>query len=169
MHHRYTASVDNPHFGDNLISDLIHDRSLAVAESITGGSLAARIVAVPGSSAYFRGGIVAYANDVKQQLLGVEETVLRTRGAVSEECAVQMARGVRKVLGADIGISTTGIAGPDGGTDLKPVGLVYTAIVTPDGEHVSRNVWGGERIDNIALTVEEGIRLLNEYLLGSEA
>jgi len=161
--------VDSPHYGDNLITDLIGDRTLAVAESITGGSLAARIVAEPGSSAYFRGGIVAYANDVKQQILGIEESVLRTRGAVSEECAVQMARGIRAVLRADIGIATTGIAGPDGATDLKPVGLVYTAIVTPDSEQVTRNIWAGERDENIARTVEEGIRLLNEYLQGHEA
>ncbi len=151
------------------MADLIGNRTLAVAESITGGALAARIVVVAGSSAYFRGGVVAYANDVKAQILGVEESVFMTRGAVSEECAVQMARGIRAVLRADIGISTTGIAGPDGATDLKPVGLVYTAIVTPESERVTRNVWVGDRGENIARTVDEAIRLLNEYLQGLEA
>ena len=156
--------MDSPHFGDNLITDLIGGRRVAVAESCTGGSLAARFVSVPGSSAYFRGGVVAYSNDLKERLLGVGEEVLRERGAVSEECALQMARGVRDLIGADIAISTTGIAGPEGGTPGKPVGLVYVALVTPEGETVTRNVWQGDRLQNIALSVEEGMRLLHEYL-----
>lgn len=156
--------MDTPHFGDNLIDDLIGGRMLAVAESCTGGSLAARIVSVPGSSAYFRGGLVAYSNDVKARFLGVSEEVLRTKGAVSAECALQMARGIRELLGADIAISTTGIAGPEGGSPEKPVGLVYVGFATPEGETVTRNVWQGDRLGNIALSVEEGIRLLQEYL-----
>lgn len=160
----YTSRMDTPHFGDNLISDLIGDRNIAVAESCTGGSLAARFVSVPGSSEYFRGGVVAYANDIKQRLLDVDAEVIQTAGAVSAECALQMARGVRKLLGADIAISTTGIAGPEGGTPDKPVGLVYVAMVTPHGEVVTCNTWNRDRLGNIRLSVEEGIRLLQEYL-----
>lgn len=160
--------MDTPHFGDNLISDLIGERQIAVAESCTGGSLAARFVSVPGSSVYFRGGLVAYANDIKQQLLRVDERVLVAHGAVSGECALQMARSVREVFGADIGISTTGITGPEGGTPDKPVGTVYVAMVTPEGETVTHNVWNRDRLGNIRLSVEEGIRLLQEYLQATD-
>lgn len=147
-----------------MFVDLVGERKLAVAESLTGGALAARIVAVPGSSLYFLGGVVAYSNDAKQRLLGVEESVLATRGAVSEECALQMARGVRDALDADVTVSTTGIAGPEGGTEQKPVGLVYVALVTPDGEFCTCNVFEGDRQGNIDLSVDEGLRVLYEYL-----
>ncbi|MCX7590594.1 MAG: CinA family protein [Kiritimatiellae bacterium] len=105
--------------------------TLAVAESCTGGRLADRITAVPGSSSYFRGGIVAYANDVKSTLLGVPRNSLVQHGAVSAEVARQMARGVRRLLGADYAIGVTGIAGPGGGSWEKPVGTVFVAIVGP--------------------------------------
>ena len=102
--------------------------TLAVAESCTGGLVGYRITSVPGSSECFRGAVVAYANSVKSKVLGVEAATLRRHGAVSAETAVEMARGVRRALGARIGVSVTGIAGPTGGTEEKPVGLVYIAL-----------------------------------------
>ncbi|MGH2618227.1 MAG: CinA family protein [Thermomicrobiales bacterium] len=107
--------------------------SLATAESCTGGNVAARLTSIAGSSDYFLGGIVAYANDAKTSLLGVSEETLATRGAVSAECAREMAEGARRALGADLAVSTTGIAGPGGATKRKSVGLGYNALAGPDG------------------------------------
>jgi PncC family amidohydrolase len=107
--------------------------SLATAESCTGGNVAARLTSVSGSSDYFLGGIVAYANDAKKSLLGVSEETLATRGAVSAECAREMAEGARRAFEADVAVATTGIAGPGGATERKPVGLVYIALAGPDG------------------------------------
>ncbi len=109
-------------------------KTLAVAESCTGGLLAMRITEVPGASDYFLGGIVSYANSAKERLLGVPEEVLAERGAVSSECARAMALGVKRVFGADYSLAITGIAGPGGATPEKPVGLVYIALAGPGGE-----------------------------------
>jgi nicotinamide-nucleotide amidase len=108
-------------------------QTLAVAESCTGGVLGAMITDVPGSSAYFLGGVLAYANAVKTNLLKVDGQIILTQGAVSEQVAAQMAQGVRTQLGTDWGIGITGIAGPGGGTTEKPVGLVYVGLAAPDG------------------------------------
>ncbi|BDE06329.1 CinA-like protein [Vulcanimicrobium alpinum] len=122
--------------------------TFGTAESCTGGAIADKIVAVPGASAAFRGSIVAYANDVKTSLLDVSETTLETVGAVSEETAIAMARGARSRLGVDLAIATTGIAGPEGGTAEKPVGLVWFAIASPDGEVETRRMtFPGDRAD----------------------
>ena len=107
--------------------------TVGVAESCTGGFLASLFTSQPGSSAYFYGGIVSYDNSVKMNVLGVSKDVLDTCGAVSRECAEQMAAGARKVLGTDYAIATTGIAGPDGGTPEKPAGTVWVAVATPEG------------------------------------
>src|SRR5690606_25849076 len=107
--------------------------TIATAESCTGGLVAHRITTVAGSSAYFIGGVVAYSNELKQSLLGVPAAILERHGAVSRQCALAMAQGVRLRTGADIGVSTTGIAGPGGATPTKPVGLVYIACATPWG------------------------------------
>ena len=119
---------------------------LAVAESCTGGLLGERLTNIPGSSDVFLGGIVAYHNDVKRDLLGVRVGDMQRYGAVSEEIAVQMASGVREKLGADVGVSVTGIAGPGGGTSEKPVGLVWVAV---DGAEVKARRFhvGGDRIE----------------------
>jgi nicotinamide-nucleotide amidase len=101
---------------------------LAVAESCTGGMLASRITAIPGSSDVFLGGVLAYDNRVKRELLGVPDKDLEDHGAVSEEVAVKMAESVRTMLRADIGIGVTGVAGPGGGTAAKPVGMVWVAL-----------------------------------------
>jgi nicotinamide-nucleotide amidase len=108
-------------------------QTLSVAESCTGGGLGQLLTETPGSSTYFWGGIIAYDNSVKVRLLGVDSVVLEREGAVSEAVALQMASGVRDRLGTDWGISITGIAGPGGGTDAKPVGLVYIGIAGPEG------------------------------------
>jgi nicotinamide-nucleotide amidase len=106
---------------------------LATAESCTGGLVAARLTDVPGSSDVFAGAVVAYANDVKTTQLGVPEPLLAAHGAVSAEVAEAMADGVRGLLGVDVGIAVTGVAGPDGGTEAKPLGLVHFHVSTPDG------------------------------------
>ena len=107
--------------------------TVGVAESCTGGFLASLFTQLPGASEYFYGGIVSYDNSVKMNVLGVSKEVLDTYGAVSQECAEQMAAGARRVLGTDYAIATTGIAGPDGGTAEKPAGTVWIAVATPEG------------------------------------
>src|SRR5215217_1130357 len=107
--------------------------TVATAESLTGGNVSARITAISGSSSYFLGGIVAYSNAAKAALLDVSEETLATRGAVSAECAREMAEGARRAFGADLAVATTGIAGPGGATERKPVGLVYIGLASPDG------------------------------------
>jgi len=120
-------------------------KTLAIAESCTGGLLGHRITSASGSSTYFRGGIIAYANEVKVRELGVDPAVLDTEGAVSEPVARQMAEGVRKRFRTDFGIGITGIAGPQGGAAGKPVGLVYVALATPAGQRVRRFRFEGDR------------------------
>ncbi|WP_422925990.1 competence/damage-inducible protein A [Singulisphaera sp. PoT] len=116
-----------------LVAQLVRTNStLAVAESCTGGLIAHLITALPGVSPYFPGGVVSYANEVKESILGVPRELLEAYGAVSEEVAIAMAKGVRERLGARIGLSVTGIAGPTGGTPTKPVGLVYLGLATAD-------------------------------------
>lgn len=107
--------------------------TIATAESCTGGGVAARITAISGASSYFLGGIVSYSNEAKRRLLGVSAETLATRGAVSAECAREMAEGARRAFGADFAVSTTGIAGPGGATARKPVGLVHIALASDDG------------------------------------
>jgi len=119
--------------------------TLGTAESCTGGLVAARLTAVPGSSEVFRGGVVAYADDVKQAELGVPAELLAVHGAVSAEVAAAMAQGVRSRLGVDVGVATTGIAGPGGGTPEKPVGLVFFHAAGPDGEEALRFELPGDR------------------------
>jgi PncC family amidohydrolase len=119
--------------------------SCATAESCTGGGIALAITSVAGSSDYMRGGIVAYSNDAKRTLLGVAPETLERVGAVSEACAREMARGVRQTIGADVGVSSTGIAGPGGATARKPVGLVYIAVSTPDSDDVRELHLDGDR------------------------
>ena len=130
-----------------LVLSLLRERglTLATAESCTGGLVSARLTDVPGSSAVFVGGIVAYSNDVKAAQLGVPEAVLQEYGAVSAETAVAMARGARERLGADVAVSVTGVAGPDGGTEEKPVGLVFLHASGPLGERHLRFDFPGDR------------------------
>jgi len=121
--------------------------TLAIAESCTGGLVADRITDVPGCSATFVVGVVSYSDEAKKDLLGVPEQLLASHGAVSEEVARAMAEGVRMALGADVGLSTTGIAGPTGATATKPVGLVYMALATAGGTAAQRHQFAGGRTD----------------------
>ena len=118
---------------------------LAVAESCTGGMLAAAITDLAGVSSFFVGGVVSYSNEVKQGLLGVPQAVLADHGAVSEQTARAMAEGVRNRFDTEVGVGITGIAGPDGATDRKPVGLVYIAVATPEETLCREDVWPGDR------------------------
>jgi len=115
-------------------------RTIAVAESCTGGLVAARLTETPGASAYLRGGVVVYSNEAKSTLAGVAAELIAEHGAVSEEVAVALADGVRSVLGSDVGVGVTGIAGPGGGTDEKPVGLVWCAVSLSNGEKAVRKL-----------------------------
>ena len=121
--------------------------TVAAAESCTGGLVTSRLTDVAGSSAYVMGSIVSYSNDVKEKLVGVQHATLVAHGAVSKETAQEMAEGVRLAIGTDVGLATTGIAGPGGGTAEKPVGLVYTAVTTPEGTQVRENHFQGTRTE----------------------
>ncbi|KJS82780.1 MAG: hypothetical protein JM58_13925 [Peptococcaceae bacterium BICA1-8] len=116
---------------EKVIGDLLLEKKLTfgTAESCTGGLIAKRITDIPGSSKYFLGSVVAYDNSIKEKVLEVKEDTLAKYGAVSEETALEMAHGVKKLLNADIALASTGIAGPGGGTESKPVGLVYISLV----------------------------------------
>jgi PncC family amidohydrolase len=143
---------------------LERNATLAVAESCTGGMLAAAITDVPGSSAWFPGGVLAYANEVKVRELGVDPTVLAAAGAVSEDVAKAMADGVRQRYGTTYGIGITGVAGPGGGTPDKPVGTVWIGLATPDGVHAVRYAFGGDRRMNRERSVGAALGMLLKVL-----
>jgi PncC family amidohydrolase len=141
-----------------------HGKTVAVAESCTGGLLAQRITDVAGASQYFRGGIVAYSNDIKEQFLGVPRSVLAAHGAVSAECAQAMAGQARERFGSDFALASTGIAGPTGGTPRKPVGLVYVALAAPSGTWVEEHRFRGSRQENRWSACEAAFDLLLRHL-----
>ncbi|NJL93111.1 MAG: nicotinamide-nucleotide amidohydrolase family protein [Anaerolineae bacterium] len=135
--------------------------SLAVAESCTGGLLGSRLTDVSGSSSYFWGGVIAYANAAKQQFLNVPEALLLAHGAVSAPVAEAMARGVQNAFGTEYALSVTGIAGPGGGTPEKPVGLTFIGLARPGHSvEVTRHVWPHDRAANKAASVEAALRML---------
>jgi PncC family amidohydrolase len=136
------------------------DVTVAAAESCTGGEVGHRITSLAGSSDYFLGSIVTYANSAKAHLLGVPQSILDSVGAVSEECARAMAEGARAAFGATIAVSTTGIAGPGGATARKPVGLVYIALATEHGTVVEEHHFAGERTAVIDAASERALTLL---------
>lgn len=137
---------------------------LAAAESCTGGLFGHLLTNVPGSSTYYMGSVTAYAYEAKVRLLGVNWSTLETYGAVSRETAIEMARGVRRALAADIGIAITGIAGPGGGTPGKPVGLTWVALNSPHTAEAWRFIWQGDRIRNKEQSAEAALQLLLDYL-----
>lgn len=139
--------------------------TLAVAESCTGGYLAHQFTQNSGSSAYFLGGILSYANQVKMDQLGVSSEILTTTGAVSEECIKAMALGVQQKLGSTYALATSGIAGPDGGTEEKPVGTVWIALAHENGVITRKLTLGGTRMQNIYLSSLACVNLLRKYLL----
>lgn len=140
--------------------------SLGTAESCTGGLISSRITDVPGSSNYFWGGIVAYSYEAKASLLNVSWDTLNNKGAVSKETVLEMARGARDSLKADIAVSVSGIAGPGGGTPEKPVGTTWIGLVTPDGEWARHFVWEGDREENKHLSSEAALQFILDYLEG---
>lgn len=141
-----------------------HGWTLAVAESCTGGLVADRITNVPGSSDYFLGGVVAYANMAKERILGVRAGTLVAHGAVSQETAVEMARGVRRAFGADLAVAVTGIAGPGGAEADKPVGLTWLGLSGPDGDRAERHVWTEDRRGNKVLSAEAALKMVLDEL-----
>ena len=140
---------------------------LAAAESCTGGLIGHRITNVAGSSDYYLGSVTAYAYEAKERLLGVAHDTLITYGAVSRETVLEMARGVRQALAADIGISVTGIAGPGGGMPGKPVGLVWIGLDAADGDWAFCYQWHGNRIENKDYSAQAALQLLLDYLTGA--
>ncbi|MFZ6026422.1 MAG: CinA family protein [Chloroflexota bacterium] len=141
------------------------DLKLAAAESCTGGLIGHRITNVPGSSAYYVGSITAYAYEAKVRLLGVSWDTLNRYGAVSRETALEMARGVRAALGADIGVSVTGIAGPEGGTPEKPVGTVWIGLSVSgdDTDDAWMFVWQGDRLANKEQSAEAALQIVIDH------
>ncbi|MDR1961967.1 MAG: CinA family protein [Gracilibacteraceae bacterium] len=137
-------------------------QTLSTAESCTGGLLGGRLTDMPGSSAYYLGGVISYANEVKQKILGVRTESLGLHGAVSEEVAREMAEGVRRLSGSDWSVATTGVAGPDGGTEAKPVGLVWIAIAGPASTWACECRFAGGRDAVRRQAVDEALRLLTE-------
>jgi PncC family amidohydrolase len=148
------------------VGQLLHERGLklVLAESCTGGLLGSRITDVPGSSEYFLGGVVAYAYEAKVDLLGVSWETLNTRGAVSRETVLEMARGIRKSMKADLAISVSGIAGPGGSTPEKPVGTTWIGLVTEEGEWAQIFHFSRDREGNKQLAVDAALRMLLDYL-----
>lgn len=137
---------------------------LATAESCTGGLIADRLTNVPGSSDYFLGGFVAYAYEAKVASLSVSWDTLKAYGAVSRETVLEMARGARQALGADVAISVSGIAGPGGGLPNKPVGTTWIGLAAQDAERAALELFKGDRLKNKADAAEAALRMLMEYL-----
>ena len=153
---------------EDQVGQLLRERkqALALAESCTGGLVSNRITNVPGSSEYFLGGIVAYAYEVKVSILNVSWDTLNSFGAVSRETVLEMANGARTALQSDIGVSISGIAGPGGGTESKPVGTVWLALVAPDGEWTRERHFSGTREQIKAASADAALQMILDYLSG---
>ena len=151
---------------EQTVGELLRQKGLklSIAESCTGGLVSDRITNIPGSSDYFMGAIVAYAYEAKVHLLGVKWDTLTAYGAVSKEVVLEMARGARKALETDIAVSVSGIAGPGGETDEKPVGTTWVGLSTPDGEWSRQCRWNGDRIENKASSAQAVLEILLDYL-----
>jgi PncC family amidohydrolase len=137
--------------------------TVAVAESCTGGLVADAITDIPGSSGYFLGGVVSYADSAKEALLGVPAEVLAAHGAVSAQVGRAMAEGARERFSADLAAAVTGVAGPDGGSEAKPVGLTYVAVAAAQGVDVRRFVWNGDRSANKEASAAAVLEILVEW------
>lgn len=152
------------------IGQLLKKRNLrlGLAESCTGGLLGSRITDVPGSSEYFLAGVVAYAYEAKVALLGVSWDTLNSKGAVSQETVLEMAKGIRNKMNVDLGLSISGIAGPGGGTAEKPVGTTWIGLVSNDTEQARVFHFGGDREANKVSAVDAALRMLLDYLLETQ-
>lgn len=151
------------------VGRLLHQRglTLSLAESCTGGLISSRVTDVPGSSEYFLGSVVSYAYEAKVDLLGVSWDTLKAHGAVSRETVLEMAKGARESLHADIAVSVSGIAGPGGSTPDKPVGTTWIALVTEEGEWARRFQFSGERVQIKMSAADAALQFLLDYLNGS--
>jgi nicotinamide-nucleotide amidase len=154
---------------DEQVAELLRGSSIAVAESCTGGMLAARLTDIPGSSEYVRGGLVVYTNESKISLARIAEQLILAHGAVSEQVAAALAQGVRTALDADVGVGVTGIAGPGGGSQEKPVGLVWLSVAGPGDRTLTRSVrlpGGRPEVRERAVTV--AMHLIRRALLHTD-
>lgn len=165
--------IPNNYIGDesvtveSSVASILNERgeTLSVAESCTGGALSARFTAMSGASAYFLGSVVSYSNNMKINVLGVNPETIEKYGAVSEQVAQQMAEGVRRLTGSTYAIATTGVAGPDGGTEEKPVGTVWMAVATPNGTVTQCNLFTKLREQNIEYSSVRAISILRNLLM----
>ncbi len=165
--HRDTLYSEDGSTVDQQVAALLRGRTIAVAESCTGGLMSARLTDPPGSSAYFRGGVVAYSNEAKVSLAGVDPALIERAGAVSDEVAEALADGAVEAFGADLGVGITGIAGPDGGTEEKPVGTVCFSISLRGGERITRSTrLPGGRADVRDRSTTVAMHLLRRLLAG---
>lgn len=159
--------------GDKKIQQVVgellleHNATMSSAESCTGGNIAHLITSVPGSSEYFKGSVVSYSNEIKMGQLGVNEADLDSYGAVSQQVVEQMAFGVRERLNTDYSVATSGIAGPDGGTDEKPVGTVWIAVASKDQIYSEKFMFGRSRSRNIEVSTVWALNLLRKMLIGA--
>lgn len=155
---------------EEVVGRMLKSRNLTVgtAESCTGGTIASTIVSVPGASLYFKGGVVAYDNEVKKDLLKVNPCALITDGAVSKAVVEQMAEGARALLKTDFAVATSGIAGPDGGTDLKPVGTTWIAVASPNGTISAVYNFGNNRERTMARATAAALNMLRIQILKAE-
>lgn len=153
---------------EEKVANILKERSLtiATAESCTGGLIANRLTNIDGASKYFMTGFVTYSNESKSKFLNVPDGLIVEKGAVSHEVAYKMAEGVRNITGVDIGISSTGIAGPSGGTKEKPVGTVYVGISVKEGTFVRKLFLKGSRLKIKKQTSDEVLNLIMDYLEG---
>jgi PncC family amidohydrolase len=138
--------------------------TIGSVESATGGKIADKITTVPGSSDYYKGSIISYSDEIKNLIAGVKEETIKTHGAVSQETALEMAQGGRKILKVDICLSDTGIAGPAGATPEKPVGLFYIGLAAHDTNFTRKHIFEGSRDENKKYATEAALTVLKEYL-----
>jgi nicotinamide-nucleotide amidase len=164
--HIYTESGEAI---DELVAELLSGHRIALGESCSGGKLAARLTDRPGSSAYFAGGVVAYSNEAKTELLGVAAELIAAHGAVSPEVGEALADGAMDRFGADLGVGITGVAGPDGGTEEKPVGYVCICVKSGDGRVLARDPkLPGSRDDVRDRSVSVAMHMIRRHLLGED-
>ena len=152
---------------EQKVGELLIKKGLKIstAESCTGGTISALFTAVPGSSEYYLGSVTSYANSVKTGVLGVDPDVIEKHGAVSSECVAQMAEGVRRLTGSDFSVATSGIAGPGGGSETKPVGLVWIAVSSQQGTETLKLVFKGDRKRNMERFAASALDTLRKKLL----
>ncbi|HBC78315.1 MAG TPA: competence/damage-inducible protein A [Bacteroidales bacterium] len=143
----------------------MENKTICTAESCTGGNIAHMITCVPGSSDYFKGSVIAYANSIKTELLGVDEKLINRYGAVSEPVVISMAEGARRLLKADFAVATSGIAGPGGGTEEKPVGTLWTAVASESGTKAEKHTLGTDRIINITRFTTVALNMLRKQII----